>query len=109
MGPDRASLCVPAQVTLKSARGLMPAGLADRLGGCQARLVVPGHGTAVSGVVAPARDQEGVTWEHEEQFTEVGRGRSMHCCTARHLCMPQGTMGFVTLGLWRDRSREITA
>ncbi|KAF6253188.1 hypothetical protein COO60DRAFT_1463300 [Scenedesmus sp. NREL 46B-D3] len=48
------------KVTLKSARGLMPAGLADRLGGCQARLVVPGHGTA-----------EGVTWEHEEQFTEV--------------------------------------
>jgi hypothetical protein len=59
-------------VTLKCARGLMPDGLAERVSGCQARLLVPGHSTAISGVVARARDQEGVTWEHEEQFTEVG-------------------------------------
>jgi hypothetical protein len=59
-------------VTLKSARGLMPVGLAERVSGCQARLLVPGHSTAISGVVARARDQEGVEWEHEEQFTEVG-------------------------------------
>jgi hypothetical protein len=68
-------------VTLKSARGLMPVGLVERVSGCQARLLVPGHSTAISGVVARAREQEGVSWDHEEQFTEV-RGESRGCCAA---------------------------
>ncbi|WIA12623.1 hypothetical protein OEZ85_006280 [Tetradesmus obliquus] len=59
------------KVTLKCARGLMPVGLSERVSGCQARLLLAGHSTAISGVVARARDQEGVSWDHEEQFTEV--------------------------------------
>lgn len=52
-------------------------GLADRLNGLQARMLLPGRLPVLSGVVQlqRAREQAGqdmVVWDHEEQFAEVG-------------------------------------
>jgi hypothetical protein len=59
-------------VKLVSARGLCLEGVVERLAGLQARLLLPNRRPVLSGVVQlQRRDQQEVTWEHEEQFTEV--------------------------------------
>jgi hypothetical protein len=60
-------------VKLLSARGLCLDGIMDRLRGFQARLLLPGRAPVLSGVVQLQRSREhpDVTWDHEEQFTEV--------------------------------------
>jgi hypothetical protein len=66
-------VCMCAQVKLVSARGLCLEGVVERLAGLQARLLLPNRRPVLSGVVQlQRRDQQEVTWEHDEQFTEVG-------------------------------------
>lgn len=95
------------QVKLFAARGLMPLGMADRLSGCQARLIVPDHSSFLSGVVARVREQEAVIWDHEEQCTEVSRAMTntasnfrkpeLACCASR--CTTAALPGWMCLAV----------